>query len=143
MKYKLKDFEKAFLDSFKATHDLDIALGHIVPEEQELVNNSLNSGRGNIYKAFRAFINEAPTHPRANKVAIVNALVKALAIAVKDEDTNGIVRITSELNKMTKGNLVINSDKKVVTQTLVGIIDLSAPKEIQERTIDVSIKELN
>lgn len=132
---ELKSFELEFLDAFKATHDLEESLGILKEEDRISVDNSLKRGRDELYEAFSQFIKEAPTHPRANKVSIINALVKALDISIADQDTAGIVRCTQELNKMTKGNLVANEEKKIITQTLIGMIDLTKAPQIEEGTI--------
>jgi len=136
---ELKSYELEFLDAFKATHDMEESLALLKEEDAIEVSNSLKRGRDDLYKAFNDFIKEAPTHPKANKVSIINALVKALEISVKDQDTAGIVRCTQELNKMTKGNLVANEEKKIISQTLIGLIDLTKkPDELPEgKIIDV------
>ena len=55
-----------------------------------------------------------------------------------DQDTQGVLRAITEINKMIKGNLVSSTEKKVVERQIIGIIDLTKSQEEEPLVIDVT-----
>lgn len=133
-KYNLKPYELVFIQNFKDTHNLDKSLKLLTKAQGNNVNASLRTGKSDLAKCFRDFIESAPSHPEANKVVILDNLIWVMNQSKKDLDTNGVIRAIAEINKMIKGNLVNLSDKKVVEKQIIGIIDLS---KREEETIDI------
>jgi len=134
-KYQLEDYEVLFMEAFKDTHSLDKSLKKLTKTQQSRVNSALRTGKKGIAKAFLDFIETAPTHPEANKVVILDNLVWMMNQAKKDQDTQGVLRAIQEINKMIKGNLAANSERKVIEQKLIGVIDLTKKSEEDEPII--------
>jgi len=139
-KYELEPYEALFLQSFKDTHSLTTSLKLLTTRQQGRVNAKLRTGKSELSKAFKDFVETAPIHPEANKVVILDNLIWIMNQAKKDEDTQGVLRAITEINKMIKGNLVSTNDKTTVEKHFVGLIDLSK-KEEEQKTIDVEFKE--
>lgn len=139
-KYNLKHYETLFIQNFKDTHSLKDSLRLLNKKQQERVNATLRTGKSDLAKAFREFVETAPTHPEANKVVILDNLIWIMNQSKKDEDTQGVLKAITEINKMIKGNLVNSSDKKTVEKHIVGVIDLSKPEQIESKVIDVEFK---
>ena len=135
-KYRLESYEALFMESFKDTHNLNKSLKLLTKHQQDRVNAALRTGKKDIALAFKEFVEEAPTHPEANKVVILDNLIWIMNQAKKDEDTQGVLRAITEINKMIKGNLVNSTEKKIIERQIVGVIDLSK-KEDEQETIDV------
>ena len=135
-KYRLESYEALFMESFKDTHNLNKSLKLLTKHQRERVNAALRTGKKDIALAFKEFVEEAPTHPEANKVVILDNLIWIMNQAKKDEDTQGVLRAITEINKMIKGNLVNSTEKKIIERQIVGVIDLSK-KEDEQETIDV------
>ena len=144
LSYDLEEFEEAFLRVFKGTHRFEAALMAVTSEEALIIQERLNKGDTDLGKAFNEFVKSAPTHPRVNRLSIIQALYEALEISISDQDTAGIVRCSQEINKMIDGNLA-SSQKTSKSPTLVGLIDLSSDmrkaKEIgQGKIIDIDVE---
>ena len=135
-KYNLDTYETLFIQNFKDTHDLSKSLKLVTKAQKEKINASLRGGRSDLAKCFKEFIEEAPVHPSANKVVILDHLVWIMEQAKKDEDTQGVLRAITEINKMIKGNLASTNDKRVVEQKLIGFVDLTV-KPDEPLIIDV------
>lgn len=135
-RYHLESYEIVFIQSFKDHHNLHKAKSSLTPRQRERIDASLRTGKSDLYKAFSEFVEGAPIHPEANKVVILDNLIWVMNQAKEDQDTNGVIKAIAEINKMIKGNLVSNTEKTVVKQQLVGIIDLTK-KEDEPITIDV------
>ena len=101
-KYELKSYETLFIQSFKDTHNLSKSLKLLTNSQQDKVNASLRTGKSDLAKAFKEFVEEAPIHPEANKVVILDSLVWIMNQAKEDKDTNGVLRAITEINKMIK-----------------------------------------
>lgn len=140
-KYRLESYEALFMQSFKDTHNLENSLKLLTKNQQDRVNASLRTGKSDLSKAFRDFIEEAPIHPEVNKVAILDNLVWVMNQAKLDKDTNGVIRAIAEINKMIKGNLVTTTEKQVIQKQIVGIIDLT--KKSSDNTIDITYEDVN
>jgi len=138
-KYKLKSYEALFMQSFKDTHSLKGSLDLLTKRQQDRVNASLRTGKSDLSKSFKEFIEQAPIHPEANKVVILDNLVWIMNQAKIDQDTQGVLRAITEINKMIKGNLVSSTEKKVIERQIVGIIDLTRSKE--QQYIDITPEE--
>jgi hypothetical protein len=139
-KWKLKDYELLFLQSFKDTHNLASSLALLQDNEKRNVKAGLKNGRTDLGKAFKEFVEDAPIHPEANKVVILDNLIWVMNQAKIDQDTNGVIRAISEINKMIKGNLTVSQENKIVKQTLIGIVDFTK-KEVDDNTLDVTYTE--
>ena len=144
-KYELKSYEHLFLQSFKDTHNLSKSLKLLTKTQANKVNAALRTGKSDLAKAFKEFVEDAPVHPEANKVVILDNLIWIMNQAKEDKDTQGVLRAITEINKMIKGNLVSSTEKKVVEKQLVGIIDLTKknmPQIEAPRTIEVEHKNV-
>jgi hypothetical protein len=137
-KYKLESYEALFIQHFKETHSLQSSLSLLTANQQNKVNASLRTGKSDLAKVFREFVETAPVHPEANKVVILDNLIWIMNQSKEDKDTNGVLRAINEINKMIKGNLVSSTETKVIKQQILGVIDLSKPKQLEETTIDVT-----
>ena len=91
-KYNLKPYETLFMQSFKDSHNLSDSLKMVTKAQKKLINASLRGGKSDLAKCFREFIEEAPVHPEANKVVILDHLIWIMKQAKKDEDTAGVLR---------------------------------------------------
>jgi len=140
-KYSLKNYEALFIQNFKDTHNLDKSLKLLTKSQKEKVNASLRTGNSDLAKVFKEFIEEAPTHPEANKVVILDNLVWIMHQAKEDKDTNGVLRAITEINKMIKGNLVSSTEKKVIERQIVGVIDMTK-KDNNQETMDISYEDI-
>lgn len=140
-KYELESYEALFMESFRSTHNIKDSLKLLTERQQQRVNGSLRAGKSDLAKAFKAFVEEAPIHPEANKVVILDNLIWIMNQAKIDQDTQGVLRAITEINKMIKGNLVTSTEQKVIKTQIVGIIDLSK-KEDEVKTIDVSSEDV-
>jgi hypothetical protein len=139
--YALSSYEVLFIQSFKDTHSISKSLKLLTKTQQERVNASLRTGKSDLSKAFKSFVEEAPIHPEANKVVILDNLIWIMNQAKEDQDTQGVLRAISEINKMIKGNLVSSNESKVIEKHFVGVIDLTKKEEKKEPiTIDVTKK---
>jgi hypothetical protein len=137
-KYKLESYEALFMQYFKETHSLEKSLNKLTKRQQERVNSTLRTGKSDLAKCFKEFVEDAPVHPEANKVVILDNLIWIMNQAKEDKDTQGVLKAISEINKMIKGNLVASTDKKVIEKQLIGVIDLSRRNEPEEpRTIEI------
>ena len=137
-KYDLESYEILFMDSFEHTHSLDESLGLLTKRQKERIKGALRQGKLPISKCYKEFIRTAPIHPEANKVVILDNLVWIMHQAKEDKDTGGVLRAISEINKMIKGNLVNSTEKTIVQQKLIGVIDLTNQnKEEEPIMIDV------
>jgi hypothetical protein len=134
-KYNLESYEALFMQSFKDTHNLTKSLKLLTARQQERINAGLRTGKSDLALAFKEFVEDAPVHPEANKVVILDNLIWIMNQAKKDEDTQGVLRAITEINKMIKGNLVNSTEKKIIERQIVGIIDLS--KKTEQETIDI------
>ena len=139
-KYSLQNYEALFMQNFKDTHSLSKSLKLLNKNQQDRVNASLRTGKSDLSKAFKEFIEEAPIHPEANKVVILDNLVWIMHQAKKDEDTQGVLRAITEINKMIKGNLVSSTEKQVIQKQIVGIIDLT--KKLEDDTVEISYEDV-
>lgn len=141
-KYNLKHYETLFIQHFKETHNLKESLSLLNKNQASRVNATLRTGKSDLAKAFKDFVEEAPVHPEANKVVILDNLIWIMNQAKIDEDTQGVLKAITEINKMIKGNLAASTDKKVVEKHIVGVIDLTKPTvdENDIKTIDVEFK---
>lgn len=135
-KYELDSYEALFMQSFKDTHSLTKSLKLLTKTQAERINAQLRTGKSNLARCFKEFVEDAPVHPEANKVVILDNLIWIMNQAKKDEDTQGVLRAITEINKMIKGNLATNGDKATIEKHFVGLIDLSK-KEEEQKTIDV------
>lgn len=139
-KYDLEPYEVLFIESFKDTHSLNKSMKHLTKTQKSKVNATLRGGTRDLAVVFKDFIEEAPIHPEANKVVILDNLVWIMKQAKEDKDTQGVLRAITEINKMIKGNLASSTDKTIVEKHLVGIIDLTKKDETKGQetvTIDV------
>ena len=139
-KYELEEFEAQFMNRFRETHSLSEAMSLLHNKEKVLIKSRLRDGKSELGNAFKEFVENAPVHPEANKVVILDNLVWIMNQAKIDQDTQGVLRAITEINKMIKGNLVSTNDKTTVEKHFVGLIDLSK-KEEEQKTIDVEFKE--
>ena len=133
--FMLENYEVLFIDAFKEKHSLTEALSILTNRQQERVKGALRAGRSDLALAYKDFVNNAPIHPEANKVVILDNLVWLMNRAKKEEDTQGVLRAITEINKMIKGNLASTSEKKVIETKLIGIIDMT--KREETKFIDV------
>ena len=140
-KYKLESYEVLFMQNFKDTHSIEKSLNLLTNRQKERVNAALRTGKSDLAKAFKDFVESAPVHPEANKVVILDNLIWIMNQAKEDLDTQGVLRAISEINKMIKGNLVSTNESKVIERHLIGVIDLTK-KETKDDTIDVSYTEV-
>jgi hypothetical protein len=139
-KYKLESYEALFIQSFKDTHSLSKSLRLLTSNQQDRVNATLRTGKSDLALAFKEFVEEAPVHPEANKVVILDNLVWIMHQAKEDKDTNGVLRAITEINKMIKGNLVSSTEKQIIQKQIVGIIDLT--KKSDDNTIEISYEDV-
>jgi len=135
-KYNLNSYETLFIQNFKDTHSLDKSLKLLTKTQRERVNATLRAGKSDLAKCFKEFIEEAPIHPEANRVAILDDLIWIKNQAREDKDTQGVLRAITEINKMIKGNLASTSEKTTIQQRLIGVIDLTK-KEDETKFIEV------
>ena len=140
-KYRLESYEIVFLEMFRDTHSLDKALKQLTQPQRTRVNGTLRTGKSDLAKAFKSFIEQAPLHPSVNKVVILDTLVWVMNQAKADEDTQGVIRAIAEINKMIKGNLVNSVEKTVIEKQFVGLIDLSK-KPDDDSMIDITHETL-
>ena len=124
-KYYLKDYELLFMTNFEDTHSLSKSLDLLTKYQKGKVNASLRGGKNDLAKCFKDFVSEAPIHPEANKVVILDNLVWVMNQSKQDLDTQGVIRAISEINKMIKGNLVSTKETKIIEKQFVGLIDLT------------------
>lgn len=138
----LKDYEAAFMDEFTRTHNLDRAYRSLPENNRRAVKAKIKRGTSDLAKAFKDFIENAPVHPRANRVAVLDTLVWAMEKAKEQDDTQGVIRAIQEINKMIKGNLVNSQTKEIKETKIIGVIDLSKPEQVEEEiVIDVTPEE--
>ena len=135
--FELSAAEVTFMDSFKASHSLGTALGSISNEEATEVQAALRDGKSDVGLAYKEFVENAPVHPEANKVVILDNLIWVMNQAKIDEDTNGVIRAIAEINKMIKGNLTASQEKKVTQTHLVALIDMTKKKDDEPITIEI------
>lgn len=136
-KFELKPYEATFMDAFKSTHSLGTALGEVTNQEAVQIQKDLRNGKSDIGLAFKEFVEDAPIHPEANKVVILDNLIWVMNQAKIDEDTNGVIRAIAEINKMIKGNLTATQEKKVTQTHLVALVDMTKKKDDEPITIEV------
>ena len=134
-KWNLESYETLFMQHFKDTHNLSKSLKTLTKTQQARVNATLRTGKSNLAKCFKEFVEDAPIHPEANKVVILDNLIWIMNQAKEDKDTQGVLRAITEINKMIKGNLVSSNDKKVIEKQIVGVIDLTKRMEEQETKV--------
>ncbi len=133
----LEDFEVQFMDAFKRSHSLKDANELLSTKERRFVRERLRDGTSNLGKVYARFVNSAPVHPEANKVVILDNLIWVMNQAKIDQDTNGVIRAISEINKMIKGNLTTSQENKVQKTTLVALVDMTKPNEDEPLTIGI------
>lgn len=138
-KYNLENYEVLFIEGFKDTHSLSKSLKLLTKTQQGKVNAALRGGKKDVARVFKEFIEDAPIHPEANKVVILDNLIWIMNQAKKDKDTQGVLRAITEINKMIKGNLATSADKTIVEKHLVGIIDLTKSEEPSQETIIIDV----
>ena len=136
-KFELKPYEATFMDAFKSTHSLGTALSEVTNQEATQIQKDLRNGKSDIGLAFKEFVEDAPIHPEANKVVILDNLIWVMNQAKIDEDTNGVIRAIAEINKMIKGNLTATQEKKVTQTHLVALVDMTKKKDEEPITIEV------
>jgi hypothetical protein len=144
-KYELESYEVLFIEHFKETHSLSKSLALLTKKQQERVNATLRTGKSDLAKSFKDFVEEAPVHPEANKVVILDNLIWMMNQAKEDQDTNGVLRAITEINKMIKGNLVNSTEKKIIERQIVGIVDLTKNNRSEQYQItnDITYEEVN
>jgi len=134
----LDEFEITFMDMFKNTHSLSGGMELLNTKEKKLVKQRLRDGTSNLGKVYAKFVNSAPVHPEANKVVILDNLIWVMNQAKIDQDTNGVIRAISEINKMIKGNLTTSQETKINKTTLVALVDMTK-KSSDEEPITIEI----
>jgi len=139
-KYALEKYELLFMQNFTMTHSLSESLKLLTDRQKERVSGSLRAGKSNLALAYKSFIESAPIHPEANRAVILDNLVWAMNQSREDNDTGGMIKAISEINKMIKGNLVASADKKIIQTKFIGLIDLTKKNilEDEETIIDVT-----
>ena len=123
--FSLENYQVLFMQTFKETHSLTNALKVVTKTQSKKIKATLRAGDSDLAKAYKRFVEDAPIHPEANKVVILDNLIWLMNQAKKDEDTQGVLRAITEINKMIKGNLTSSKDTKTIETKLIGIIDLT------------------
>jgi len=138
--YKLNEFESEFMEYFSRTHDFEGALKTVPSRQRTLIKGKIKrGGSSELFKAWNDFVTEAPAHPKANKVAILDTLIWCMEKSKEHEDTAGVIKAVTEINKMIKGNLVANEEKTINKTSILGIIDLTKPKDGNDEPITIDV----
>lgn len=137
-KYKLETYETVFIQNFKDTHSIEKSLKLVTDKQADRINAALRTGKTALALAFKDFVESDPVHPEANKIVILDNLIWIMNQAKEDKDTQGVLRAITEINKMIKGNLVSSKESRVIEKHMIGIIDLTKPKEDEPKTIDIT-----
>jgi len=137
-KYELESYETVFMQNFKDTHSIEKSLKLVTEKQAYRINATLRTGKTALALAFKDFVESDPIHPEANKIVILDNLIWIMNQAKEDKDTQGVLRAITEINKMIKGNLVSSKESKVIERHMIGIIDMTKPKDEDITTIDIT-----
>tara|TARA_R110000822_G_scaffold91697_1_gene211256 strand:+ start:549 stop:989 length:441 start_codon:yes stop_codon:yes gene_type:complete len=136
-KYELESYEVVFIQNFKDTHSLKKSLEAVTELQAKRINATLRTGKSALALAFKDFVESDPVHPEANKIVILDNLIWIMNQAKEENDTQGVLRAITEINKMIKGNLTTSKESRVIEKHMIGIIDLTKPDK-EPKTIDIT-----
>ena len=136
-KYELESYEVVFIQNFKDTHSMKKSLSKVTELQAKRINATLRTGKSALALAFKDFVESDPVHPEANKIVILDNLIWIMNQAKSENDTQGVLRAITEINKMIKGNLTSSKESKVIEKHMIGVIDLTKTNE-EPKTIDIT-----
>ena len=135
--YELESYEVVFMQNFKDTHSMKKSLLMVTELQAKRINATLRTGKSALALAFKDFVESDPVHPEANKIVILDNLIWIMNQAKAENDTQGVLRAITEINKMIKGNLTSSKESRVIEKHMIGIIDLTKT-ENEPKTIDIT-----
>jgi hypothetical protein len=135
-KHKLETYEILFMQTFKDTHSMEGSLKVVTDLQSLRIQGTLRTGKSALALAFKDFVESDPVHPEANKIVILDNLVWIMKQAKNENDTQGVLRAITEINKMIKGNLSASKESRVIEKHMIGIVDLTKPRD-EPKTIDI------